>query len=527
MKAFLKRHICSVLLVALLLVLAAGACFGLYLQIPKFHDITLELGSPLPKLTDYLGTKTVDSWARFVTDPAAIQNTVGRQEITLSYLGVRETVALNIQDTKAPEASFQDVTLNLDQVPTPELFVKEAFDLSGQLEYSFVQDLGDDQADCTVQVAVSDPSGNKVTGSCKLTYEWLKKEYTAEYGTYIQAANLLLDSAVGEDTIAAEDIQMLNDSKVGQYVITAHAAGKDSQCTVTIQDTTPPTVVLKDVSVYRNRKVKLSQFVVSATDLSGDVELRLVTTPDTSEYGTFPITIEAEDIYGNIATVEGKLLVVKDKTPPSFKGLSTMKVKKNSTPDYTKGVSASDKQDGAVEFTYNASAVNLKKAGTYYVTYTATDSNGNTATKKRTVKVLPDKEDTDALVKEHAKKCGTTVQQITKYVKNLIKYNTNWGGDDPVYYGFTNKKGNCYVHALCLQRLMTAHGYTTKLIWVTNKTHYWLIVDMGGYWRHIDATPGHYSDSRPLMTDAQRYKSLYSSKYGQRNWDRSKWPACE
>ena len=91
-----------------------------------------------------------------------------------------------------------------------------------------------------------------------------------------------------------------------------------------------------------------------------------------------------------------------------------------------------------------------------------------------------------------------------------------------MWYGFTNKVGNCYVHALCLQRLLSAKGYSTKLIWVTNKTHYWLIVKIDGQWKHIDPTPGRLHSRYSLMNDKQRLSTLSGRK-----WDRSAWPACE
>ena len=87
---------------------------------------------------------------------------------------------------------------------------------------------------------------------------------------------------------------------------------------------------------------------------------------------------------------------------------------------------------------------------------------------------------------------------------------------------FTNRKGNCYVHALCLQRLMTEHGYRTKLIWVTDKSHYWNLIKLNGTWKHIDATPGVRHTKYSLMNDAQRLETLQG-----REWDTSKWPACE
>ena len=158
----------------------------------------------------------------------------------------------------------------------------------------------------------------------------------------------------------------------------------------------------------------------------------------------------------------------------------------------------------------------------HYVTYTAKDKSGNTATYRRKVTVLPDHEDTDALVAYHAARCGNSIVEITNYVRSYISYNTNWGGSDPVWYGFTNRVGNCYVHALCLQRLLSYHGYSTQLIWVTNESHYWVIVETDEGWRHIDSTPSYQHERIGLATDEIRFQNLNG-----RDWDRSQWPACE
>ena len=91
-----------------------------------------------------------------------------------------------------------------------------------------------------------------------------------------------------------------------------------------------------------------------------------------------------------------------------------------------------------------------------------------------------------------------------------------------MWYGFTNKVGNCYVHALCLQRLLSAKGYSTKLIWVTNKSHYWLLINLGGTWWHIDATPTPAHSRYSLMNDEMRLATLNGRK-----WDFESWPACD
>ena len=147
------------------------------------------------------------------------------------------------------------------------------------------------------------------------------------------------------------------------------------------------------------------------------------------------------------------------------------------------------------------------------------------ATAKRKVVVEHDKEDTNALVKSIAAGLGSDPEALRNYVRSRISYNTNWGGDDPVWYGFTNRVGNCYVHALCLQALFNEKGIQSQLIWVTDHSHYWLLVNIGGAWKHIDPTPSSLHGRYSLMNDAQRYETLVSNGRN-RDWDRSLWPAC-
>ena len=51
---------------------------------------------------------------------------------------------------------------------------------------------------------------------------------------------------------------------------------------------------------------------------------------------------------------------------------------------------------------------------------------------------------------------------------------------------------------------------------------YWLLINLGGTWRHIDPTPSSVHSIYSLMTDAQRKSTLSG-----RDWDRSGWPVCE
>lgn len=287
-----------------------------------------------------------------------------------------------------------------------------------------------------------------------------------------------------------------------------------------------PSLELRAVTIDKNQSVKVEDFVVSATDISGEVTVTLLTQPDCKKAGTQTIQVEAKDVNGNVTVAETTLQVYTDTTPPSFSGVGAMTVEKHSTPDYEAGVVAKDSRDGNVTFTYDASKVNTSVAGTYYVIYSATDSSGNKATYRRKVTVNRDEEDTAALVASLAAKLSNDPEKIRDYVRNNIRYSSNWGGEDPVWYGLKEKQGNCYVHAKILDALLKEKGFETQLIWVTQTengrpTHYWNIVYVNGVWRHIDSTPG-VKHPATLMTDQERYNNLQG-----RDWDRSKWPKCE
>ena len=64
---------------------------------------------------------------------------------------------------------------------------------------------------------------------------------------------------------------------------------------IKIQDTLPPELELRDVSIYDDEKVDKSKFIVSAKDVSGKVETTLLTDINYKNIGTQVVTIQAKD----------------------------------------------------------------------------------------------------------------------------------------------------------------------------------------------------------------------------------------
>ena len=495
-------------------------------QQPKFQDVQVELGTQSISIRDFMTENANPRKVGFVTDPALVDlSKTGEMEIVLSHGCAQETVTLRVCDTTAPEVVFRQlVTKNIDYVPDPEDFVISVQDEDHT--YIFFEDeviLPKDYSDVVVRVVAEDVSGNRTTQKCVLRWNWMPEQINLEYGNKLSVEDVLIDPVHDASLVNQEDIDRINKAGIGTYTITSTVGKRTAECSVVVADTTGPELELKDVQVKLGGSTKLSAFVVSAKDISGVADVRLMTEMDFNTPGKQTVVIEAEDKHGNITSKEATLFVVEDFTPPKISGASkTLTIAKHSTVDFLKGVSAYDDKDGACKVTCNTSALNVKKAGTYYITYTAVDNSGNKATQKRKVIVEHDKEDTAALVRDIAATLNNNPEKIRDYVRSKIYYNHDWGGDDPVWYGFTNRVGNCYVHAHCLKAIFDLKGIESRMIWVTDKSHYWLIVKINGQWKHIDPTPSTLHGKYSLMNDAQRLSTLSGRK-----WDTSKWPACE
>lgn len=529
MKKFLasKKGIVCVCIVSLVLLALSGA--GGYAiwraNQPRFHDLTVELGTDSIEIEQFTTRFADPKKASFVTDVGALDITKpGTTSLTLRCGSREETVRLTIQDTTPPQVTFiPRVTMPAGETPDPNAFIESISDLSATaVSFRKPVEIPKEYGDISVCVVVEDAGGNQVEQTCVLCVTWMRPELSVEFGKQLTKADILIDPERDGDLIDQAQIDAVNEGGIGEYVIHSQKADDKLMCKVTVRDTTPPELELKPVSVYLGVRVTLEDFVVSATDASGDVTLRFVSEPDVWMLGTQQIEIEATDLYGNQTVRKAVLTVAGDEDPPQISGMSAMAIEKNWTPDYLSGVSAWDAVDGACSVGYDAGAVDITTAGVYYVEYYATDSTGNTGYARRKVTVLHDQADTDALVKRLASQLSSDPEALRDYVRNTIYYTPSWGGDDPVWFGYQNLHGNCYVHAMCLDALLKENGYTTQIIHTTDKTHYWLLIYLGGAWRHIDPTPSTIHSRYSLMTDAQRLETLSG-----RDWDRSAWPACE
>ena len=517
--------IVSVAVAIVLLILSLGYLgFDFYLdQVVLFQDLTVELGTETVGIRDFLTQKRTPVPVHWVTNPEKVDlGKVGTHKITLGYSDLEQTVNLTVRDTLAPEAVVeQRREVSVSAIPEARDLVSQVEDASAtRIYYKEEPVIPADYSELDVTVVVEDESGNTAEHVCRFHFTWMRESVTLELGEELQPEDILLAPELDADRMDSKTLKALSTAAPGTYTLEA----ENAVCTVTVQDTTAPVLQLQEVQRTPGAGAELEDFVVKAEDASGDVNLRFVgELPESTEKGTYTVTIEAEDSSGNVTRQETTLWITSDAVAPIIQGVkNSFVIEKHGSADFLEGALAFDNMDGLCIVTVDTSALDVDTAGTYYITYYAEDSSGNVGTLKRKVEVLHDEEDTLAWIAEIAETLPDDPELIRDYVRDTIRYNTSWGGEDPIWYGLTNSAGNCYVHALTLKALLDAKGYETQLIWVRNETHYWLVIKLGEVWRHIDSTPSSQHRRYSLMTDEQRLEQLNG-----RDWDFEQWPACE
>ena len=94
------------------------------------------------------------------------------------------------------------------------------------------------------------------------------------------------------------DLTEVDTNKVGIYKVQLKYIFVNYNLTVTIKDTTPPFLEIKNVYKPLNSEIKADDFVTSVTDKS-ETEVIIKEMPVINDYGDYPITIIAKDAYEN------------------------------------------------------------------------------------------------------------------------------------------------------------------------------------------------------------------------------------
>lgn len=219
------------------------------------------------------------------------------------------------------------------------------------------------------------------------------------FSTFVDPGVTATDNIDGDITAKVIAKSNVNPNVLGTYQVTYNvtdAAGNiatQKTRTVKVVDSVKPVVTLIG-SKYLSIPVFSTYTELGATstdNYDGDMTSKIVMrgSVNTSITGTYYITYTVTDSSGKIG-VATRVVKVIDYTKPvlTISGDSTVSLKVGSA--YADaGATANDNYDGDLTAKITAvSTVNTSVVGTYYVTYSVSDAQGNKTTAKRTVKVL-------------------------------------------------------------------------------------------------------------------------------------------
>lgn len=463
----------------------------------------------------------------------------GEQRIKAEDGGAVYIFSVDVSDTTPPVATVSSCDIALGSQLDLNKIVSDIEDES-EVTVSFAEppELAE-TGDYETQVVLRDEWGNETRYDISVRVHDIITELTIEAGSSLDEIRQMI---LGENELLTIDDEAFGDiSTLGEHEIDAVGEYSTVPVMITVEDTTPPHLVLRESVGFIGQDITPDKLVSECTDAT-KVTLSFDEDVQTDKPGKFTVTVIAEDEAGNRTEEKTNLLITIDTEPPVIYGTSTFysNVGESGNISFSEGVYAVDNADGIVNVITDASAVDLTTAGTYYVRYSATDKAGNRAEISASVIVNPiTRETVDALadnVLSYIISDDMTdydkAWAIYSWCKTNITYSARTGNligrfIDGAYHGFKSRSGNCYVYYSVAATMLTRAGIENMEVHRVSETnpHYWNLVNIGGEWYHFDTCP-HYSQyplESFLLTDAEVRE--YSEKcVGYYDFDSSLYP---
>ena len=404
----------------------------------------------------------------------------------------------------------------------------------------------------SVAVTVRGDNGYERTHQCSYTVRsYVRDSVRIEAGDPITIERFINRSISGYDRNSfsfVDDELTVASYSIGSHLVGIYVNDTIEYSSLIIEDTTPPSASPVTVHIdSTNDKPRAADFVADIKDATSvKCEFKEEYNFDTKDdvYVVIVLTDEA----GNVTEISSKATCEVDTTPPVIEGVHDITVVVGGTVSYKEGITVTDDSGEKINLSVDNSRVNLSVVGTYEVTYSATDSSGNSTIVRASVivtekpKVSNDEMMTlakriykDNIETEPGMTAWELARKIYDWTHDNIKYvNEKVDKNDPVgasYDGLKNLKGDCFTYMAVSRVLLGLANIDCREItrnqYEGEAAHYWLLVDIGDGWYHFDSCL-HFSgmawDSF-MRTDAEldAYCKQHDIEYYYR-FDKSKYP---
>ncbi len=530
------RQIILLLLSLEVLVILGGLAY-LEFRPVVVKAVTVEAGEQKLDVTRFLLDKK--QAGSFLTDIQTLNTSIpGIYQIQIQIGRKVHTSLLKVVDTVAPMVTVSNQWALLGEEVDPRSFITAVSDVTSTSVYFKKAPDTTRPGEQEVTLVVEDCGKNCVEKKAMLTVLDMKSTVTREAGLPLNVTiDDFMDNSDQYEAALLTDISTI-DSKPGVYPVELKVNGKTVTGSIDIVDTTAPKATAAVSTVWLGDTPEAKELVKNIEDAS-EVTVSYKDTPDFTKEGARNLKLVLADPFGNQTELTIPVTIKKDTEAPVFQGVSNKQVSIGDSISYKKGVTVTDNRDKDLTFTVDNSKVNLKKEGTYTVTYTAKDAAGNKATKKINVTV---KRFTIS-IEQVNELCDNVLAKITnngmtnrdiayaiyKWAKQNISYTGESDKSDWVaeaYRGMTNKYGDCFTYFSVAQALLTRAGIDNmEVTRVGGKTrHYWNLINCGDGWYHFDSTPHKDHKQTFMLTDQEvaEYTEIRGNNYY--TFDKSLYP---
>ncbi len=535
-RGYRKGIILLVLSIEILLILTGIAYIELRPMVVK--AVTLEAGEQKLDVNRFLKYK--NRQGAFVTDMKKLDTSIpGIYKVQIQIGRRVHTSLLKVVDTVAPKAEVKDQFLLRGESADPSSFISNIKDETQVKVYFRRIPDTDSPGVQEVSLLLQDESGNVTEKKAKLTVLDIRNKLTVEAGTQ---KKLSIKDFADDDRYTAvmiTDLQTINTKKIGSYPVELEINGKRVDGKVEVVDTVAPKASVKDNKVFCGDTPQPEDFVMNMTDAT-PVKVSYLKKPDFTKPGLESFHIVLKDGAGNRTELPVTVEVVEDKEAPVFSGVSDKTVFIGDTVSYKKGVTVTDNRDSKVTFSVDNSEVNLKKEGTYTVTYIAEDSAGNLTSKtaRIIVKVFNVTEESvnelcDGLLLQITNQ-NMTKREIAYAIYLWVRGNIDYSGDSDksdwlaeAYRGMSKRYGDCFTYFAVSQAMLTRAGIDNMEVRrVGGRTkHFWNLINCGDGWYHFDACPNKDHKASFLLTDQQVEELTKERGNNYYVYDKSLYPA--
>lgn len=456
-----------------------------------------EAGQPRPSLKDFMAVERED--AKLVTDLNDITwDKLGDYEVKAEFDGKTFTSTLRIVDTTAPDPDIVPAAVLVGGKIEAKDLALSGGDATA-VSYEFTSEPVLSKAGTvSCGIKATDEAGNSSEKTGKIIVCDAIAELEASTDMVTESDVL---AALGSDYAGYKmESEPFERTGLGAHAMVFAKGDEKINVGVVIKDTVAPTAEGIDCQCSTGYYCEPIKFVTNVADMS-KVTAKFVNEPDWSVEGEQDVQIVLTDRAGNEITVDAKAIIAPDTTAPVIYAARDRYCYVGEAVSYFKEVFAEDNADPEPEIEVDKSKVDAKTAGTYDVTYTATDHEGNTSSV--TVKyTFVEKKIDDAKLDEAVDKViGEIITDdmsvpeqayaIFDYCYSNIIYTgtsdkTDWKSE--AYRGLTEGVGDCFTfYSASYALLQKIDCQVLSVERLNGKTqHFWCLVNLGTGWYHFD-----------------------------------------